>query len=124
MEITSIFVQELLKQLLPWLASLLVAVIVKVAGDLWLNFKSSQPDKATTLQKVAEMAVYAAEQAKLQDAIEDKKNWALEFAQDFLVKNYGLKLDLTAISNAIEAEVRKMNQISEPVILDDRSAGG
>ncbi len=117
MEVTSVFVQELLKQLLPWLVSLLVAVIVKVVGDLWLRLKESQPDKAAVLQKVAEMAVYAAEQAKLRNLVEDKKTWALEWAETFIQKNYGLALDLEDISQAIEAEVRKMNASPEVKIL-------
>lgn len=117
MDITSVFVQELLKQLLPWLASLLVAVIVKFASDFWLKLKTAQPDKTAVLERVASMAVYAAEQAQLNKWVDDKKAWALDWAQTYLQRNYGLKLDLTDISNAIEAEVRRMNEGVEPIIL-------
>lgn len=109
MDYVSIFIQELLKQLLPWLVSLLVAVIVKVVGDFWLEYKLSKPDKAEVLEKVARMAVYAAEQAQLNQMISDKKTYALELAQRFLRENYRLNLNLTEIDQAIEAEVGKMN---------------
>lgn len=119
MEIASVFIQELLKQLMPWVVSILVALLIKWAGELWIQFKSAQPDTAAILQRVAEMAVYAAEQAKLNDWITDKKAWAEDWAEDFLLTNYGLKLDLKVIGDAIEAEVRKMNQLSEISALPD-----
>ena len=124
MEIASVFIQELLKQIMPWLVSILVALIIKWAGDLWLQLKASQPDTAAILQKVAEMAVYAAEQAKLQGWISDKKAWAEDWAEDFLITNYGLKLDLKVIGDAIEAEVRKMNQLTDMSAFPDIESAG
>lgn len=116
MDVASVFVQELLRQLLPWLASLLVAFVIKIVSDLWLRFKLSKPDSAEVLEKVARMAVFAAEQAGLRGLINDKKAYALEWASAFIRENYGLKLNLEDLSIAIEAEVRMMNSMNEPFL--------
>lgn len=114
MSVVSIFTQELLKQLLPWLVSLIVAALIKFATDTWLKFKAARPDKAATLERVAVMAVYAAEQAKINKLTEDKLTWAMEWAESFLKREYNLTLDLKDIMAAIEAEVGKRNVIVKP----------
>lgn len=114
-EVLSVFLQEFLRQVLPWAAGVAAAIVIQAAARLWLAFRESRPDEAAVLERVARMAVYAAEQAKLNEAIADKKAYALDWAEGFLRNRYGLKLDLKDLSLAIEAEVGKMNVWSEAV---------
>lgn len=114
-EVLSVFLQEFLRQVLPWAAGVAAAIVIQAAARLWLAFRASRPDEAAILERVARMAVYAAEQAKLNEAITDKKVYALDWAESFLRERYGLKLDLNDLSLAIEAEVGKLNVWGEAI---------
>ena len=83
-EVLSVFLQEFLRQVLPWAAGVAAAIVIQAAARLWLAFRASRPDEAAILERVARMAVYAAEQAKLNEAIADKKVYALDWAESFL----------------------------------------
>ena len=109
MTVQDVFITELLKQLLPYIVTALAALIVRTASTLWFQFRTAQPDAAEVLYRVAGMAVFAAEQAKLNGWISDKKKFACGWAEAFIAKEYGLRIDVESIGNAVEAAVREMN---------------
>lgn len=100
----TIFIETLLKILLPVVVSALAAYLIAQAKLLWARAKNAQPDLADTLEWAARTAVFAAEQAGAAALIEDKKNYALDVAQMWL-KSKGLPIDLDMIDAAIEAAV-------------------
>jgi hypothetical protein len=100
----TIFIETLLKILLPVVFSALAAFLIAQAKLLWVRAKNQQPDLADTLEWVARTAVYAAEQAGAADLIDDKKDYAIEVAEMWLSAK-GLPIDLDMIEAAIEAAV-------------------
>lgn len=97
---------QCLTQILRILLPLGVALIIKWAVELYHKIKSEQPEVAPILEYAAELAVLAAEQIFGSGKGDQKKQYAVETIQRILAEN-GLKLDLSVIEDAIEAEVYK-----------------
>ena len=97
---------QCLTQILRILLPLCVALIIKWAVELYHKIKSEQPEVAPILEYAAELAVLAAEQIFGSGKGDQKKQYAIETIQRILAEN-GLKLDLSVIEDAIEAEVYK-----------------
>jgi hypothetical protein len=100
----TIFIETLLKILLPVVFSALAAYLIAQARLLWARAKAGKPDLADTLEWVARTAVFAAEQAGAAELILDKKDYAIEVAEMWL-ESKGLPIDLDMIEAAIEAAV-------------------
>jgi len=101
MDFVSKLLQALLLAIFPVLAGALVRwVLVAVKRE------SQRFDQQTlhTLTMLAELAVRAAEQAKLAGLIDDKKKYALEMMEQWFARR-GVQIDLQALSAAIESEV-------------------
>jgi hypothetical protein len=91
----------------------IVPVLIRLYGPTfksWLEAKEAEIRAGMTDQQrylVDEgirLAVTAAEQLKLSEAIKDKKEWAVDFAAAWL-KTRGIELDLQELDGLIEAEV-------------------
>jgi hypothetical protein len=113
-EFLSAFLENLAVELLPVVVVFALAYLGKAFVQLWSEFKFNAPDAANSLERAAEMAVRAAEQAGAANIIDDKKAYALEVAEKWLALR-GLRIDLDLIAAAIEAAVKtEFNQDKEP----------
>ncbi len=108
MELISKALQAVLEAALP---------ILVVAGASWLigktlevfrKLKDTNPNLYEILKAVSERAVLAAEQVYKSGQGEEKKQYALNTAEQYL-KAKGIKLDLDVIDAYIEAAVMEMN---------------
>ncbi|RPJ40104.1 MAG: hypothetical protein EHM35_00430 [Planctomycetaceae bacterium] len=130
-ESLSIFLQLILESVVA-----LVLVPLALAGVKWLLAKAMQAKASLpaelvyTLEQVAKIAVAAAEQSGLaghiKDTAEDKKQFALEYAENLLRQQFGLVLNLDklgamwwegvvdALDGAIEADVGERNAAFSP----------
>lgn len=109
----SVIIGEIMTQILRVLIPLFVAMIIKWAVELYHRIKSEQPEWLPVLEYAAELAVLAAEQLFGDGHGDEKKQYAIQTIQNILAE-HGLKLDLTVIEDAIEAEVYKWLHHEEP----------
>jgi pilus assembly protein Flp/PilA len=111
-----VFVSNLLQAVLLAILPVLAALAVR-----WLwkttSVEAGKLDQQTlmTLRWLADMAVQAAEQAKLSGYIADKKQYALEFCAKWLASR-GLTIDLVLINVAIEAAVMEIFNKEKPAL--------
>ena len=98
------FLNLFLQAVLPVLAAALAGWLYSQARLAWQRFQNARPDVADSIQWAAEIAVRAAEQANLGGLIDDKKHYALQFAQRWLELKK-IPIDLEALDGAIEAAV-------------------
>jgi hypothetical protein len=98
----SYFIQALTVALVPALVAALVAYITRKLQEI----KLAQPDITRALSFMMPIFVQAAEQAKLAELIEDKKEYAISLAQTWLNEK-GWKLDLALISGVVEQAVNE-----------------
>jgi hypothetical protein len=98
------FLNLFLQAVLPVLAAALAGWLYSQARLAWQKFQNARPDVADSIQWAAEIAVRAAEQANLGGLIDDKKHYALQFAQRWLELKK-IPIDLEALDGAIEAAV-------------------
>jgi hypothetical protein len=103
---------ELLSQLLMAVLTIVIPALAAYAAK-WLKAKADAivleaeafaPDWADALREVAMIAVGAAEQSKLAGLIEDKREYAFEIAEKWLLAK-GFDIDIDLIYAAIEREV-------------------
>ena len=98
------FLNLFLQAVLPVLAAALAGWLYSQARLAWQKFQNARPDVADSIQWAAEIAVRAAEQANMGGLIDDKKHYALQFAQRWLELKK-IPIDLEALDGAIEAAV-------------------
>jgi len=103
-EFLSVFVEKVLLAFAPILASLAVAWLLAKVRGAWVEFQDLHGGEAWVIKEIANIAVKAAEQANLSGQIEDKKDYAVAVAMEWLQAR-GLKIDLSVIDAAIEAAV-------------------
>lgn len=105
MEFLSELAQSVLLAVAPIIASALAAYLIGMAKGAWAKAKQTVGDEwAWALDEGAKIAVRAAEQLKLAEIIEDKKDYAVATLQAYLDER-GLKIDLAVLEAAIEAAV-------------------
>ena len=99
------FLQAFLGYVLPALAAALAGLVI-----VWMN-KLIQKAKVglsaetfELLKSAAKAAVLAAEQVGLADKLVEKKEYALDFAEGYLLDR-GIKFDFSTLSDLIEAAV-------------------
>lgn len=98
------FLNLFLQAVLPVLAAALAGWLYSQARLAWQKFQNARPDTADAIQWAAEIAVRAAEQANMGGLIDDKKHYALQFAQRWLELKK-IPIDVEALDGAIEAAV-------------------
>lgn len=105
MEFLSVFAEGVLLAIAPVLASMVAAWLIAKIKEAWAAARIAVGEEwAWVLDMAATKAVYAAEQAKLGELIENRKAYALDLAQQFL-KDRGYEIDLALIDAAIEAAI-------------------
>jgi len=100
--------ESVLLVVLPILATALTTWVLAKIGVEWQRFKNAKPDIADLLARGALFAVQAAEQMGLAKLIDDKKTYALQIAEDWLLLK-GVKIDLHLIEAAIEKAVAELH---------------
>ncbi len=98
------FIQELLLAFAPVIAALVAGFLIAQIKLLMEKIKAQRPDVYEQMIWVVSTAVKAAEQAGAAGLITEKKQYALDYVQNWLTEK-GLKIDVSLISAAIEAAV-------------------
>ena len=106
MQFLSDFLEILLAALLPVAVGFAVAYLKALTEKKLAEIKSEWPDAFSVVEMIASQVVRAAEQAGVAGFVDDKKKYALEMAEKWLLQ-YDLDIDLDLISAAIEAEVMR-----------------
>jgi len=103
-EVLNAFLGTFLSIVLPVLAAFLAGLAVQ--GIRWLNakIKSEKPKEYEILAFLANAAVKAAEQAKVGELIENKKEFAIAYVEKWM-GSYGFTFDLDSIAEEIERAV-------------------
>ena len=100
-----VFLQGLFNYLVPLLAAqiavLLGALVIKAVNEIKAKLTA---DQLVILDTAIKIAINAAEQLKLKDAMVDKKTEALKIAQKYLA-DHKVQIDLSTLDAAIEAAV-------------------
>lgn len=103
----SAFLQNVLMSVGVLALTSLIGVAFAMIKKLWAEAKATNPDLFAEVERIALMVVDAAEQAGVTQIIEDKKQYALDLAEQFLALQ-GIKVDLHLVEAAIEAAVKAM----------------
>lgn len=128
MSVFSDFLQRLALEAVPLLVPFIIALLIAQTRRAWAAVIKEQPDVAYYLSRAAQIAVVAAEQAGIAGIIDDKKKYALEVAERWLVENK-ITIDLHLIDAAIEAAVyeqltaNKLRELQYPALLSDPTQG-
>ena len=104
MPILSKVIEAILIAILPPLAVVLVSVVLAHAKKLWADLKLRYPSVTDLVEQAAVFAVQAAEQAGAAELIKDKKQYAIQIAEAWLVANH-ITTDIDLIDAAIEKAV-------------------
>lgn len=115
----SVFLQKFLEIVLPVLATalagLVIAWITKVIGDVKSKLTE---DQEWIINQAIKSAVLAAEQANIAGAVKEKKEYALNIAEQWLASK-GITIDLNILDARIEAavydEFNRDKEASKPV---------
>ena len=110
-EFLSNVVESVLLAFAPVLAGLIASWLIAKVKTIWAEFKASQAIPSYVLEEIARIVVLAAEQMKLAELIENKKDYAIQTAAEWL-EAQGYKINLSAIEAAIEAAV--MTEFNKP----------
>lgn len=101
----SVFLQKFLEIVLPVLATalagLVIAWITKVISDVKSKLTE---DQEWIIRQAINSAVLAAEQANIAGAVKEKKEYALNIAEQWLAAK-GITIDLNILDARIEAAV-------------------
>ena len=102
----SVVIGDIMTQVLRIVLPLFVAMIIKWAVELYHKIKTEQPEWTPVLEYAAEMAVLAAEQIYGDGQGAEKKQYAIQTIERLLAE-HDIKLNVSVIEDAIEAEVYK-----------------
>ena len=86
------------------IAPALFALIVVLIRKKFAEFKNLYPDYGYLIEQAASFAVKAAEQSNFAGLIEDKKEYAIGVAQEYL-NAHKVKIDVAVIEAAIESAI-------------------
>lgn len=92
---------------LPIIAGFLVAALRALVKKWLTELEINKPKLTWYLGEAVSIAVSAAEQMELAGFVEDKKQYALEIAQQFLDEHGWSEVNVDVLEAAIEAEVLK-----------------
>ena len=107
MPILSKVIEAILIAILPPLAVVIVSAAVAYAKKLWGDLKLRYPTVTELIEEAAVFAVQAAEQAGAAELIKDKKEYAIQIAEAWLVANH-ITTDIDLIDAAIEKAVLEL----------------
>jgi len=107
MPVLSKVIEAILIAILPPLAVVLVSVVLAHAKRVWGDLKQCYPSVTDLVEQAAVFAVQAAEQAGAAELIKDKKQYAIQIAEAWLVANH-ITTDIDLIGAAIEKAVLEL----------------
>ena len=107
MPILSKVIEAILIAILPPLVAFLVSVGLAYAKRVWGDLKQRYPSVTDLVEQAAVFAVQAAEQAGAAELIKDKKEYAIQIAEAWLVANH-ITTDIDLIGAAIEKAVLEL----------------
>ena len=107
MPVLSKVIEAILIAILPPLAVVLVSVVLAHAKRVWGDLKRCYPSVTDLVEQAAVFAVQAAEQAGAAELIKDKKQYAIQIAEAWLVANH-ITTDIDLIGAAIEKAVLEL----------------
>ena len=107
MPILSKVIEAILIAILPPLAVVIVSAAVAYAKRVWGDLKLRYPSVTDLVEQAAVFAVQAAEQAGAAELIKDKKQYAIQIAEAWLVANH-ITTDIDLIDAAIEKAVLEL----------------
>ena len=107
MPVLSKVIEAILIAILPPLAVVLVSVVLAHAKRVWGDLKRCYPSVTDLVEQAAVFAVQAAEQAGAAELIKDKKQYAIQIAEAWLVANH-ITTDIDLIAAAIEKAVLEL----------------
>lgn len=104
-------VQSLLVTVTPVVVLYVGGKVIKVAQDIWGEFKSQNANAAYEIENAIKIGMKAAEQTALIGEIaqlgSEKKEYAVKFAQDWLAKQ-GIKIDVTMLEALVESNIQDL----------------
>ena len=95
----------LLVALVPVLTKFIIEVLVAYKNKLVAEIENSKPELMWYLNEAVRVAVAAAEQSGLAGLVDEKKEYAIEVAQQWLDAHGWDEIDIVILDAAIEAEV-------------------
>ena len=107
MPILSKVIEAILIAILPPLVAFLVSIGLAYAKRVWGDLKQRYPSVTDLVEQAAVFAVQAAEQAGAAELIKDKKQYAIQIAEAWLVANH-ITTDIDLIDAAIEKAVLEL----------------
>jgi hypothetical protein len=107
MPVLSKVLEAILIAILPPLAVALVSFVIAKAKEVWARAKQWNPTVTEYIEQAARFAVQAAEQAGAAELIKDKKEYAIQIAEAWLVANH-ITTDIDLIDAAIEKAVLEL----------------
>ena len=107
MPILSKVIEAILIAILPPLVAFLVSIGLAYAKRVWGDLKQRYPSVTELIEEAAVFAVQAAEQAGAAELIADKKQYAIQIAEAWLVANH-ITTDIDLIDAAIEKAVLEL----------------
>ena len=97
---------------LPVISAFLIALLKAWIDKVLADVEAQRPKLAEAIKEAVSLAVKAAEGMELGGFIEDKKQYALNIAQNWLDSEGWDEVDIDVLEAAIEAEVLKVfNQV-------------
>ena len=99
----NVIVGEAITALLKIFVPVFVALILKWASELWLKVKEQNPNVAFIIETAAEIGFNAAEEFfRDKTGVSNQKlDYALEVAQNYIKDTTNFKVDLVSVKNAI-----------------------
>ena len=107
MPVLSKVVEAILIAILPPLVVAVITFLIAKAKDAWARAKQWNPTVTEYIEQAAQFAVQAAEQAGAAELIKDKKDYAIQIAEAWLVANH-ITTDFYLIDAAIEKAVLEL----------------
>ena len=97
----------LLVLVLPILSVFIIKALNALVKKWLAELENAKPDLHWYLSEAVDIAVRAAEQSNLSGFVDEKKEYALEVAQQYLDSAGWSEIDIVILDAAIEAEVLK-----------------
>ncbi|MCK5601163.1 hypothetical protein KAR91_04785 [Candidatus Pacearchaeota archaeon] len=93
---------------LPIIAGFVVALLKVWVAQMLQEFERRKPKLAAAIKEAVNLAVKAAEQANVAGFVKDKKQYAMDIAQNWLDSEGWDEVDIDILEAAVEAEVLKL----------------
>ena len=101
------FAFNLAVAILPIISAFLVAALNALVKKWLAELEATKPQLSWYLREAVDIAIHAAEQAGVQGYVDDKLQFAINIAQEYLNEHGWDEVNVAVLEAAIEAEVLK-----------------